>query len=314
MALKRTFFFFFCFILAWNYTSAFFKFGQNQTERRKGWFFFSPGPYDSRGCERLWWELENHGFKENWWTSRLKDQTQLRWEGIREKRARVWGCWLSVSHTGDIIQEYQQQPRLNHSKTTKKPPKNSNGSVTELTNSRFKHLKLQPISHSGSSLMLCVLPRGQWLQQLWASGARRCPTTFHVQSPMVSVRSFPLESVLCSLHVWVGFLQTTMPGQLMPLAVSFNSLIHGGCGVCVEYNPRLVCNWLVGTLTGRKVAFFFFFLPNGNAKFYVMLHFVLCNSSVGTWDQKTILRSIVTLMYCLLLHVFFPTSHLLKSL
>lgn len=56
-------------------------------------------------------------------------------------------------------------------------------SWTELTNSRFKHSKLQRISNSHSNWTLHAHPQGQLLHQLQASGARRCPTTSHMKCP-----------------------------------------------------------------------------------------------------------------------------------
>jgi len=146
----------------------------------------------------------------------------------------LFGVYISDRGHGALSKNINSNPDLVtlklKNKQTNKPPKNSNNSGTELSNSRFKHPKLQKISNSDSSWILHVHPQGQLLPQLQASGARRCPTAFHVQSPVFSVGSLPLDSVLCSLYISVVFVQIVTVRQLMSLSLSFNSIVRGGRG------------------------------------------------------------------------------------
>lgn len=102
------------------------------------------------------------------------------------------GVYISHRGHGALSKNTNSNPDLITLKLktnqTKNPPKTSNDSGTELRNSRLKHPRLQRISNSDSNWILPVHPQGQLLQQLQASGARRCPTTFHVQSPTFSVQ------------------------------------------------------------------------------------------------------------------------------
>lgn len=98
--------------------------------------------------------------------------------------------------------------------TTKTPqkPQTTVGLNRQTPNSSTPNYReFQTWIQAGSCM--CI-HRVSYLQQLQASGARRCPT-FHVQSPTFSVGSLPLDSLLWSLYISVVFLQVMTVGQLM---------------------------------------------------------------------------------------------------
>lgn len=124
--------------------------------------------------------------------------------------AGLLGGYISCRGHGASSKNINSNPdsiilKLNKQNT----PKNSNTSGTKLTNSRFKHPKVQRISNPDLRWILPV----QLLQQLRASGARRCPTTLHVRSPTFGGGSLLSHSVLCSLHIAVVFLQILTVGK-----------------------------------------------------------------------------------------------------